>query len=759
MSAIETSPLTAGQSSVAGQHPDDRYAPTPDGRRICYRVEGWNEGPVVVLVAGLLQDLLSWPDGFLDALVDQGLRVVRLDNRDAGRSTPGDRPPPSIWQQVRGRARDDAYALEDMADDVVAVLDHLQVPAAHVVGMSMGGMVAQCLAAHHPGRALSLTSLWSTTGARDVGGMDPSTRRLMLQRPPRDRGESVLRHVQFIRHMAGSRFGVDAAAERILGCETWDRAVAHGPEAALRQIQAITASGDRTEDLRRITVPTLVVHGDRDLVVDPSGGRATANAVPGARLLVVPGLGHHLSPSVAEPLGRVIGTHVRGEEPDVPTLLSPISGLAQPVHTDREAPGRRTWGSRAVVTGAGSGIGREIALELAARGGRVVCADIDASAAEATAEEVRGWGGRAIAVQVDVTSEHSVRALADVCVGWFGAPTLVVNNAGVGTAGRRVGETPVHTWRRATEVNLWGVVLGCEIFVPLLRRTGGPRGVINVVSAAGYTASPGMGAYNVGKAGALALSETLAAEFARGEPGDDELAVSVVCPTFVETGIVDGELMDETSAAYVRERAAALGTTAADVARTALDEHDRGTLYVFPSRDARRYWRLKRLLPTVYPRLAARATPGATMQQLDSDRPASTSSSTRTMRTPRSPLAVRLPGPVQPRQSLGALLAGPVVLGVLAGLALGWAGPAYWMVQVLAVVLTPVGVVKMGARAAVGPALLGGLVFGVTILAVRALTGWPDATDLGMDPVFLPVVTATVGGLLGAWGGARNARA
>lgn len=757
----------AQEASVGGDgaHPDDRFAPTRDGRVICHRVEGHLDGPVVVLVAGLLQDLLSWPEPFLDSLVETGFCVVRLDNRDVGRSSPAPTPAPSLLRQVRRKPRPDAYLLEDMADDVADVLDHLAVQRAHVVGASMGAMIAQCLAAGHPERVLSLTSLWSTTGAAGVGTMASSTRSLFLQRPPRDRGESVTRHVEIIRHIAGTRFPMDAATERVLGCEVWDRASVHGPDGAARQIQAITASGDRTAALRTITAPTLVVHGAGDLMVDVSGGRATAEAVPGARLVEVPGLGHHLSPAVVEPLASLVTDHVRSAESraagveETPPLEVPrlLTGRA-PLVTSPGSEGR-TWGARAVVTGAAGGLGREFALQLCERGGRVVCADVDEVGLAETVRLVEEAGGHALAVTCDVTSSESVHELAVRAEGWFGPPTLLVNNAGLGTGARRVGETPLDVWRRATDVNLWGAVLGCEEFLPRIRRTGGPRGVITVASAASFTASPGMGAYNVGKAGAMALAETLAAEFACGRPEDEGLASTVLCPTFVETGIFDGALMDEASARYARERAARIGTTAADVVHRTLDAHDRGTLLVLPTPDARRYWRLKRLLPATYPRLAARAVPGETMNETDSTVSTSSTGTTRRItRTPRSPRPVALPGPVQPRQSLGALLAGPVVLGAVAGLALGWAAPAYWMLQLLAVVLTPVGVVKTGARAAFGPALLGGAAFGLTILAVRALTGWPDVADIGMDHAFLPLVTALVGGLLGAWGGARNAR-
>lgn len=261
----------------------------------------------------------------------------------------------------------------------------------------------------------------------------------------------------------------------------------------------------------------------------------------------------------------------------------------------------RTRGARAVVTGAGSGIGRAFALELARRGSQVVCADIDLAAAEETVGLVEAAGGRGSAVACDVTSEDSVRDLADAAQAWFGRPTLVVNNAGIGGGGHLIGDGPTSDWRRLLEVNLWGVILGCHVFLPLLRE-GGAGGVINVASAAGFAAAPGMAAYNVGKAGVISLSETLAAELS----GTD-LKVTVLCPTFVPTNIFDGDLIDPERAKTARAMAERNGSTPESVATCALDRHDRGKLYALPQRDAQVYWRIKRFLPTVYPHLAKRA--------------------------------------------------------------------------------------------------------------------------------------------------------
>jgi NAD(P)-dependent dehydrogenase (short-subunit alcohol dehydrogenase family) len=260
---------------------------------------------------------------------------------------------------------------------------------------------------------------------------------------------------------------------------------------------------------------------------------------------------------------------------------------------------RRTRQARAVVTGAGSGIGQAFAIELAARGGRVVCADIDLASVKETVVQIEGAGGEAVPVLCDVASEDDVRALAEVAREWLGQPPdLVVNNAGIGAGGRPVGETPLDDWRRTLGVNLWGVIHGCHVFAPAMREAG-RGGIINVASAAGFAAAPRMAAYNVSKAGVVSLSETLAAELS-----GTGVAVTVLCPTFVKTNIFAGELIEPESARLATKVARVAGFSPRRVARTTLDAHDRGRLYVVPQPDAQVLWRTKRLLPAPYTRMA-----------------------------------------------------------------------------------------------------------------------------------------------------------
>jgi len=260
---------------------------------------------------------------------------------------------------------------------------------------------------------------------------------------------------------------------------------------------------------------------------------------------------------------------------------------------------RRSMKANAVVTGAGSGIGRAFAVELAKRGGKVVCADLDEATAKETVILIEGAGGEALAVACDVADESRVRQLSLTAEAWLGrTPDLVINNAGIGAGGLPVGDAPLEDWQRTLGVNLWGVIHGCHVFVPQLRQHG-RGGVINVASAAGFTAAPRMAAYNVSKAGVVSLSETLAAELA-----GTGVAVTVLCPTFVRTNIFGGELIDPAAAELARRISRLAGFSPERVARTTLDAHDRGRLYVMPQLDAKALWRLKRLAPAPYARAA-----------------------------------------------------------------------------------------------------------------------------------------------------------
>ena len=263
------------------------------GIELCYDQLGDPDDPPIVLIAGLGQQLHSWPLDFVSALVGRGFRVTRFDNRDVGRSSHMHYPAPKPLAILRGGNHPRQYHLGDMARDTVGLLDELGYRDAHLVGISMGGMIGQTVAVHYPGRVRTLTSIMSTTGAPRIGRPALSTwRRLATSKPPRTRLEAMERDVAIFRHIGSHGFPFDEERVRERAAVGWDR----DPTSAgtPRQLAAIFRSGDRTAELRDIDVPTLVIHGDRDWMVHPTGGAATARVIRGARLETISGMGHDL---------------------------------------------------------------------------------------------------------------------------------------------------------------------------------------------------------------------------------------------------------------------------------------------------------------------------------------------------------------------------------------------------------------------------------------------------------------------------------
>jgi pimeloyl-ACP methyl ester carboxylesterase len=259
---------------------------------LCYETFGDPADPALLLVMGLATQMLGWHEDFCAALADRGYFVIRFDNRDIGRSSTVAGRPPTLRQLVRRSRSAAAYTLDDMAADGVGLLDHLGIERAHVVGASMGGMIAQTIAARHGERTLSLVSIMSNTGALLSG--QPSLRMYpMLLRPrPRDRDGFVEASVKTFATIGSQAFPRDEDELRRVAAQSYDRG--HDPASAGRQLAAILASGDRTPLLRKISAPTLVVHGTADRLVRPSGGKATARAIPGARLTFIEGMAHDL---------------------------------------------------------------------------------------------------------------------------------------------------------------------------------------------------------------------------------------------------------------------------------------------------------------------------------------------------------------------------------------------------------------------------------------------------------------------------------
>lgn len=288
----------------------DQFQAVGGGIRLCYRTQGDPAHPTILLVHGLGQQLIAWPQAFVDGLVDRGFHVVRFDNRDIGRSSQGRAPAPRTLSLALRRGWHPAqYSLDDMAADTSGLISALELGPVHAVGVSMGGMIAQMLAARHPEQVASLTSIMSMTGARGSGRPAISTWLKMASPPARHRDAHVASFVGITRHIGSQGFPFDEEAIALLGGEQWDRGPERAHEGVTRQLAAIMKSGDRTAALRTISAPTLVIHGDRDPMVHPSGGRATADAIPGARHETVAGMGHDLPAGAWPQLTDLIASH------------------------------------------------------------------------------------------------------------------------------------------------------------------------------------------------------------------------------------------------------------------------------------------------------------------------------------------------------------------------------------------------------------------------------------------------------------------
>ena len=295
-------------------HENDSFVELKDGISICYRIYGQTgqiDQPTVVLIAGLTLQLHYWVPEFVQPLLREGYRVMVLDNRDIGRSTRHKSPPLKLKNLIFGKGRPDGYKLQDMAGDVIGVLDHLGIDQVHVVGMSMGGMIAQEFSAHHAHRALSLTSIFSTTGNKKVGQPSLKGKLKMMKARPREREHGIAHYLDHAHFIAGNRYEVVEATAKDYAAKAWDRGNGARAGAGIsRQIGAIFNSGDRTSRLRQIKAPTLVIHGDKDPLVNPTGGYATANAIPKAKLVLVPGMGHYISAEVSPLLTDLLLGHV-----------------------------------------------------------------------------------------------------------------------------------------------------------------------------------------------------------------------------------------------------------------------------------------------------------------------------------------------------------------------------------------------------------------------------------------------------------------
>lgn len=292
---------------------EERFASVGGGIELCYQLLGDPDDPPMILVAGVGSQMIGWPDGFCESLRERGFLVIRFDNRDCGRSTSLDAlGTPSLEEAWSGRVDDPPYLLSDMAADAAGLLGELGHQAAHVVGVSLGGFIAQTLAIERPQRVLSLASVMSSTGSGGVGQPTPAAIEALTSPPPPDR-DAYVESIVAIRRVIGSpEFEQDEGWIRDVAGRAFDRGV-HA-DGAQRQLVASIRSGNRTDALGSIGCPTVVLHGEADPLIDKSGGEATAEAIPGAELVLIEGWGHDLPQAVWEPVSKAIAANAARTE-------------------------------------------------------------------------------------------------------------------------------------------------------------------------------------------------------------------------------------------------------------------------------------------------------------------------------------------------------------------------------------------------------------------------------------------------------------
>lgn len=292
---------------------------TANGIEICYEVHGDPTAPPILLVMGLGGQLTLWPIEFVDALVARGFRVIRYDNRDVGLSTKWDAAgvPNIRWMVLKslfGLKPRAPYGLADMARDGMGLLDALGIAKAHIVGASMGGMIAQHIGASHGDRVLTLTSVMSTTGHRSVPRARPEAMKMLTARPATTDTETLVAFGKQVARAIGSP-GYPADDARLDAQVRANLARSNYPPGFARQVAAIVADGDRRAMLGQVSAPTLVIHGADDPLVPVEGGRDTAAHIPGARLLTIPGMGHDLPLALVDTLADAIADHARTAAP------------------------------------------------------------------------------------------------------------------------------------------------------------------------------------------------------------------------------------------------------------------------------------------------------------------------------------------------------------------------------------------------------------------------------------------------------------
>ncbi|MHA2142187.1 MAG: alpha/beta fold hydrolase [Candidatus Thorarchaeota archaeon] len=276
--------------------------------KITYDTFGDPSDSPLLLVMGLGAQMIRWDEAFCKALAAQGRWVIRFDNRDVGLSTKFDEAGvPNVMALIQGETVDVPYKLIDMASDALGLLDALGIKAADVVGASMGGMIAQTMAIHYPDRVRTLTSIMSSTGNPDLPRPTPEAMAFLLTPPVTNRDEYIANTLKSARVLHGPHYPFKEDYVRNYAEISYDRC--YHPPGFSRQLGAILASGSRNEELAKVKIPTLVIHGDADPLVPVEGGKDTAKSVPGAELLIIEGMGHSIPEEVASDIIMAITRH------------------------------------------------------------------------------------------------------------------------------------------------------------------------------------------------------------------------------------------------------------------------------------------------------------------------------------------------------------------------------------------------------------------------------------------------------------------
>jgi pimeloyl-ACP methyl ester carboxylesterase len=283
-----------------------------NGIDICYETFGKSTDPPLVLIMGLAAQMVVWDVDFCELLASKGFFVIRFDNRDMGYSTKfSDLPTPSMMEimtaSFTGKKLDAPYTLRDLAADTVGLMDALGLETANIVGLSMGGMIAQELAINFPGRVRTLTSIMSTTGDPSLPPATPAALGVLTRPPQTERQPYVESYVAAWAVLHGDQHPFDASRTAATAALSFDRGL--NPSGVSRQMLAIIDSGNRTEKLAALDVPALVIHGTIDPLVPHEAGRATAKAIPGAKLMLVEGMGHTLPRQVWPEIADAIAHH------------------------------------------------------------------------------------------------------------------------------------------------------------------------------------------------------------------------------------------------------------------------------------------------------------------------------------------------------------------------------------------------------------------------------------------------------------------